>query len=272
MIKVTPEPLSTEDLSKLWTAFGNKFRPSAGYEATVVLIESTAAIQAALPVLSRNIPVLQLRQPAITAVTPLHLPWADSLSLTLSGSSLSGQDVVVVFDNNPTAPQVPRPAGPAGSAVTAAVPSLPAGINTLRVVQQVPVGAPPPKNVVESNVSLFYLQPVIRRDPAPPHNDLITVGSPDTTRTPPATPVTVKLDPALGGTQQVQLLLNELAPPAGVPLSSPSTPIRRRSARTASRSPRSAPARAPISSGSGWTGPRASSVPTRRRAATPARR
>ena len=45
MIKVTPEPLTTEDLSKLWTAFGGKFRPSAGYEATVVLIESTASFK-----------------------------------------------------------------------------------------------------------------------------------------------------------------------------------------------------------------------------------
>jgi len=220
MIKVMPEPLSTEDLSKLWTAFGGKFRPSAGYEATVVLIESTATVQAALPVLSRNLSVLQLLQPSITAVTPLHLPWAATLSLTLTGTNLTGPGVAVVFDNNPAAPQVPQVLGSAGSEVTATVPALPAGINTLRVVQQVAVGAPPAKNVVESNVSLFYLQPVIRQGPAPPDDDLITVGPADTTQTPPVTPVTVQLDPALDSTQQVQLLLNELAPPPGtVPLS-----------------------------------------------------
>ena len=220
MIKVTPEPLSTEDLSKLWTAFGGKFRPSAGYEATVVLIESTAAVQAALPVLSRNLSVLQLLQPSITAVTPLHLPWAATLSLTLTGTNLTGPGVAVVFDNNPAAPQVPQVLGSAGSQVTATVPALPAGINTLRVVQQVAVGAPPAKNVVESNVSLFYLQPVIQQGPAPPDDDLITVGPADTTQTPPVTPVTVQLDPAIDSTQQVQLLLNELAPPPGtVPLS-----------------------------------------------------
>jgi len=220
MIKVMPEPLSTEDLSKLWTAFGGKFRPSAGYEATVVLIESTATVQAALPVLSRNLSVLQLLQPSITAVTPPHLPWAATLSLTLTGTNLTGPGVAVVFDNNPAAPQVPQVLGSAGSEVTATVPALPAGINTLRVVQQVAVGAPPAKNVVESNVSLFYLQPVIRQGPAPPDDDLITVGPADTTQTPPVTPVTVQLDPALDSTQQVQLLLNELAPPPGtVPLS-----------------------------------------------------
>ena len=220
MIKVTPEPLSTEDLSKLWTAFGGKFRPSAGYAATVVLIESTAPIQAALPVLSRNLSVLPLLEPSITAVTPLYLPWAGTLNLTLTGANLTGQGVAVVFDNNPTAPQNPQPLGPGGNRVTAAVPELPAGLNTLRVVQQVVVGALPAKNVVESNVSLFYLQPVIRQGPTPPNDDLITVGPVDTTQTPPVTPVTVQLDPTLESTQQVQLLLNELAPPAGaVPLS-----------------------------------------------------
>jgi hypothetical protein len=220
MIKVVPELLSTEDLSKLWTAFGSKFRPSAAFEATVVLIQSTAPVQAPLPVLSRNLPVLPFAQPSITAVTPMYLPWASELSLTLAGENLTGQGVVVIFDNNPTAPQTPRAAGSAGNAVTATVPPLPAGLNTVRVVQQVTVGAPPPKKVAESNMSLFYLQPVIRQQAAPPHDDLITVGPVDNSKTPPTTPVTVQLDPALQATQQVQLLLNELAPPVGVtPLS-----------------------------------------------------
>jgi Pvc16 N-terminal domain len=209
MIKVTPEPLSVEDLSKLWTSFGGKFRPAAGYEATVVLIESTAPVQAALPVLNPpNLQVLQLRQPSIAAVSPLYLPWASSLSLTLTGTNLTGQGTVVVFDNNPTAPQTPQPPGPGGGGVSVTVPPLPAGLNTLRVVQQVAVGAPPPKNVVESNVSLFYLQPVIQQ---PPTTGAAASG---------VTPVTVQIEPAMQSTQQVQLLLNELAPPAGaVPLS-----------------------------------------------------
>ena len=208
MIKVTPEPLSVEDLSKLWTAFGGKFRPAAGFEATVVLIESTAPVQAALPVLSRNLQVLQLLQPSITAVSPLYLPWASSLSLTLTGTNLTGPGTEVVFDNNPGAPQTAQAPGPGGGGISVTVPPLPAGLNTLRVVQQVAVGAPPPKTVVESNVSLFYLQPVIQQ---PPTAGTAAAG---------VTPVTVQLEPALESTQRVQLLLNELAPPAGAaPLS-----------------------------------------------------
>src|ERR1035437_419332 len=221
MNKVTPEPLSTEDISKLWTAFGGKFRPAAGYEATVVLIESSAAIQPALPVLSRNLVVQQLNQPNITAVTPQYLTWANDLSLTLTGTNLVGPDVVVVFDNNPAAPQVPqRSAAPGPPATEVSLPELPGGINTFRVVQQVDVGAPPAKNVVESNVSLFYLQPLIRQGMTPPNDDLITPGTVDSTQTPPVTPVTVELDPVMSDTQHVQLLLNELNPPAGdAPLS-----------------------------------------------------
>jgi hypothetical protein len=215
MVKVTPEPLSTEDLSKLWTAFGGKFRPSAGYAATVVLIESKSPIEAAPPVQTANVTALQLRQPNITAVTPTFVPWAPALSLTLTGTNLTGPGVVVVFDNNPTAPQTPAPNGKGGSTLT--VPALPAGINTLRVVQQVAVGAPPAKNVVESNVALFYLQPVIRQGPTPPNDDLIAPGPVDNTVTPPVTPVTVQLDPVMQSSQQVQLLLNELSPPAGQP-------------------------------------------------------
>jgi hypothetical protein len=216
MIKVTPEALTTEDLSKLWTAFGGKFRPSAGYEATVVLIEGTAPVAAALPVLSRNLQVVQFRQPAIDTVTPQYLTWSASpQALTLTGANLSGAGIFVVFDNNAAAPQVPQPLGTGGGTATAAVPPLPAGINTLRVIQQVAVGAPPPKSVSESNVSLFYLQPVIRQGGSPA-KDLIAVGAVNP-GPPPTTPVTVTLDPALGATQQVQLLLNELSPPAGQP-------------------------------------------------------
>ncbi len=220
MIKVTPEPLTTEDLSKLWTAFGSKYRPSVGYEATVVLIDAAAPVQAALPVRTYNIDVLQLAQPSIGTVAPQYLPWNSAIPLTLTGANLSGHGGQVVFDNNLGAPQVPEPVGTGGGTVTTAVPPLPAGLNPLRIVQQVAIGAPPPKNVVQSNVALFYLQPVIRREAAPPHDFLIMVGPPDPSQTPATTPVTVQLDPVMQPTQQVQLLLNELAPPAGAaPLS-----------------------------------------------------
>jgi Pvc16 N-terminal domain len=216
MIKVTPQPLSTDDLSKLWTAFGGKFRPSAGYEATVVLIESTAPIQSALPVLTPNLLVLQFSDPTITSVAPVYVPWASTPpTLTLTGTNLTGQGMAVVFENNPTSPQSPQPVGNGTTQVTVTMPTLPAGINAVQVMQQMTVGAAPAKNIVQSNVSLFYLQPVIRQGSSPPNDDLITVGAVDTSQTPPVTPITVELDPVLDPTQQVQLLLNQVNSSAG---------------------------------------------------------
>ncbi|MGE5793562.1 MAG: DUF4255 domain-containing protein [Bacteroidota bacterium] len=53
-IKITPEYLSTEEVSKLWTATQSHFRPTAAYMASVVLIEATRPTRSALPVLSRG--------------------------------------------------------------------------------------------------------------------------------------------------------------------------------------------------------------------------
>lgn len=53
-IKITPEYLGTEEISKLWTATQSHFRPTAAYMASVVLIESTRPAVSALPVLSRG--------------------------------------------------------------------------------------------------------------------------------------------------------------------------------------------------------------------------
>ncbi|HEU5003844.1 MAG TPA: DUF4255 domain-containing protein [Actinomycetota bacterium] len=207
MIKITPEPLTTEDLSKLWTAFGGKFRPSAGYQATVVLIQSTAPVPSALPVQTRNLVVIPLQRPVVDAVAPLFVPWSPTAKLTLTGSNLAGDTVSVVFDAAPAAPQVPTPLAPGGSSVSVPLPAgLPAGINTLRAVQQVVVvQSEPARTIVDSNVALFYLQPVIRQ--SPPGTYLVSPGAGGT--------VKVQLDPALASTQKVQLLLNEVAPPAG---------------------------------------------------------
>lgn len=51
-IKITPEYLNTEEISKLWTATQSHLRPTAAYMASVVLIEATQPVRSSLPVLS----------------------------------------------------------------------------------------------------------------------------------------------------------------------------------------------------------------------------
>jgi Pvc16 N-terminal domain len=214
LVKIVPQQLGTEELSRLWTAFQSKFRVSAAYAVSVVLIETKAPVVAALPVLTRNLVVTPFLEPTIAAVDPQILPFAPVAALTISGSNLLGRGTVVVFDGNPQAPQTPTPLGD-GAQVSTPLPALPAGINTLRLVRRIDLGVSPPTPFVESNTASFILQPVIRRDATPPHDYLITVGSPDNSVSPPRIPITVTLDPAITATQKISLLLNQLSPPVG---------------------------------------------------------
>jgi hypothetical protein len=53
-IRITPVPLSVDDISKLWSAFQAPYLTSAAFQASVVLIESGRALRTAPPVLSRG--------------------------------------------------------------------------------------------------------------------------------------------------------------------------------------------------------------------------
>ncbi len=103
-LRVTLETLNGEEMSKLWTAAQSSYRPTAAYQVTVVLIESTAPTRTALPVLSRG-PVVAGREQGILA-TPDLIPPVPTLEgvepaggqpvaqlgkdITLSGHHLDG--------------------------------------------------------------------------------------------------------------------------------------------------------------------------------------
>lgn len=115
LIKITPEPMGTEELSKLWTAMQAKYRPTAAYHVSVVLIESSESGNAALPVLTRGPrdPVSGLERgvqasattmpglPGITAVAP---PGGQSSALLgdsvrVEGHHLAGTGRAVRLEN-----------------------------------------------------------------------------------------------------------------------------------------------------------------------------
>lgn len=116
MIKITPEVMSTEELSKLWAAFQARYRPTASYLASVVLIESPSAGRAALPVLSRGPvdeatgrergvvvqPDLFPPLPGITAVRPPNSQPGAVLGDTVivAGHRLNGTNRAVRLENS----------------------------------------------------------------------------------------------------------------------------------------------------------------------------
>jgi hypothetical protein len=89
-IKVTPEAMNTEELSKLWTALQAHYRPTATYLVTVVLIEPTRPVRTPLPVLSRGPvdPVTQTER-GIVVQPSLVPPFPEILSITLPASRIA---------------------------------------------------------------------------------------------------------------------------------------------------------------------------------------
>lgn len=53
-LRITPEVLDTEEISKLWTAIQAHYRPTTAYTVSVVLIESARPARSAPPVLTRG--------------------------------------------------------------------------------------------------------------------------------------------------------------------------------------------------------------------------
>jgi Pvc16 N-terminal domain len=194
--------LSSEEISKLWTAFGAHYRPTAGYQATVVLIEGRRPTKSALPVKDRRLYALTIREPRIDAVDSdagPGVPIVATSKLVLSGRRLVGQATEVVVSGqlatieSATEEQIvaDQPAG------------LRAGVQAVQVKHRVLMGDPPPGTPhrgFESNVAAFVLRP--------------TYGG--LTFSPPlgggATPytgtATVAVTPGAGRAQHIVLLLN----------------------------------------------------------------
>lgn len=106
-IKISPQSMDPEAMSRLWTAFKSDFRPTAAYQVTVVLIESELAGRSPLPVLTRGpadsgvISQADLTPPfpTLTAVVPPNQQAGAQLAddLTLHGHHLDGSNITVRF-------------------------------------------------------------------------------------------------------------------------------------------------------------------------------
>ena len=82
-IKITPITMNTEEMSKLWSAMQAKYRPTAAYSISVVLIEAQKPTRTPLPVLTRGArdPVTG-REAGITASAGLIPPYPGLTSVT----------------------------------------------------------------------------------------------------------------------------------------------------------------------------------------------
>ncbi len=165
-VRITPQPMSSEEMSKLWATFQTQYRISAAYQVAVVLIESKRPGKAALPVLSRGsedrgASALASSSPFLEEVRLPHRKPSAELgdTLTIRGEGLDRDNLVVRFcyqrsnfadpSDLPTFPPVEIPPLPDNSATemqvqlpstdTPGVPAQwPAGFYTLSLVIQRP--------------------------------------------------------------------------------------------------------------------------------------
>jgi len=97
-IKIVPSHLDTEEMSRLWAAMQAKYRPTAAYTVSVVLIESNRVAKAPLPVLQQGEsgrgPVAGPDLiPAIPTITDISLPNGRTQALLDDLISLTGHDL-----------------------------------------------------------------------------------------------------------------------------------------------------------------------------------
>lgn len=204
-VRITPQPLSIEEMYKLWSVFQTGYRVSAAYEVAVTLIESALPGRAALPVLRvgplLDGPLVQsglvFPYPTITRVSPPNGQDGVRLgeTLTFDGHDLweTGAAVAVRFEHRSWDAPVDLVAATAtATQTTVAIPNVPSGwpAGLYRVSVVVTTGG----TARPSNEVAFYLAPRITNIASTP----ISGGS---------TTVSLTFDPEAWPEQHASLLI-----------------------------------------------------------------
>jgi hypothetical protein len=198
LVKFTPSVLTLDELSRIWSIFfQTSYALSVCYQASVVFLEETTAVSAALPVRTRNIVTVPMDLPVIESITPQ--PILAGGMVTIAGQNV-GRHVpfVQIGEAGPVAALVVS-----ANEITIPLPAtVPAGVSSVRVIQKIDLGtgnASEPHRGFESNVAAMAVAPTIKPTLAP------TVAR--------GAVLTVDFDRDVGRTQKVALLLGDRAIP-----------------------------------------------------------
>lgn len=224
-IKIIPESLNTEEISRMWSAMQANYRPTAAYQATVVLIESKRSTKSALPVRARNIYAVPFNQIVIEEIKsqvqagdPIlsNQPILVGQNLAITGQGLSADNVKVIIGG---VEQTPAKADVTSEQIIMALPqTLKAGAQGVQVVHPLSMGTPETDHRgFESNLAAFVLRPTIDSGSV---SFTAGVGSDPLQGT-----VMLTVDPPIGDSQRVVLLLNELIAIPSPSLTSPPAPV-----------------------------------------------
>ncbi len=200
LVKLSPVPLSLEEMSKLWGVLDTPYQLSLTYLATVVLVSADVTPRAALPVRARSISVhpTGAARVAEVATDPPGEPITLGTTLVLRGSRLlaaPGTETLVRLGQAELTPA--DGASPAEMRVTLSA-DVPAGVLGAQVVHRSPAGpggAPPTRTLATSNAVALMVRPVVGVHSVSP------------------TEVVLDVEPPVAARQRLTLLLSRLSAP-----------------------------------------------------------
>ena len=180
LLKISVDPLDSEDLTKIWTASTSAFRLSVGYKVTVVQLESTLPRRMPKPVLEPPTDPLDPRSGPYVFAVPIDRPQIVSLLvirppgteempvpyartgdvLVIRGSSFYPGTRVLLDGFDASANIAPESTGSTLFVEVPEDPALEAGIRRLELVRNVEVGSNDVP-LMRSGVTAFVLIPRI---------------------------------------------------------------------------------------------------------------
>ncbi|WP_013321912.1 DUF4255 domain-containing protein [Gloeothece verrucosa] len=212
-IKFMPLPLSTEDLSKIWSVFfQTPYALSMAYQASTVLIESDEIPKRALPVRQPRIMLVPYK-PVITEIVTLdelsgvwgkspYRPILADSNLKIRGSGLKGDLTHVQIAQVEVLPQEVSHQEVVLNLGSFPEGALRPGVQSLQIIQR---DATEQQHIVESNIFPFVLSPTIREL-------RIAQVQPSREEDLREVELMISVSPSVGKRQQVNLLLNQLSP------------------------------------------------------------
>ncbi len=97
LVKITPEVMSLEELSKLWSAINRPYRPTNAYRASVVLIDREYPARAPVPVLRRG---ADGRGVKVQAGVDSPYPALTGLQVPLGGAEAAAGDQISLLGHH----------------------------------------------------------------------------------------------------------------------------------------------------------------------------
>jgi len=162
-IRLTWERLNVDEISKLWSVFGERYRPSLAFSASLMVMRPDVAARVAPPVAVANLRVLPLPIAGIDRVTPDQVAVGDTI--VIEGHGLRSNTTILRF-GGAEGEDLLLPAEATSQRIEITVPvGVRAGLSAVQVIHSVDFGpeAIGPdgglRQVADSNIAPLVVRP-----------------------------------------------------------------------------------------------------------------